>query len=149
MSSSASSNVERAENVPPEIQSHPIEPLVMQPVMQGVSTRAQQAYDELKSAMSSFVSIVNDISDPLPKYFMDAIRPVRGCVRSLENVLPAGGESLKETLSFLDKFLAEVQRACKTLAKEHAGTLAATLERALYDLWGALDALMYAAERET
>ena len=98
----------------------------------------QNAYDELIESLAAFLSVVEAETAALPKEFVRTLRPVRGCIHRLGQVLSSGKEEIQQTLTMLGKLLADVHNARSTLPAGSAGDLGDRLDRALYDLGGAM-----------
>ena len=103
-----------------------------------LDAQRQNAYDELKESLAAFLSVVEAETAALPKEFVRTLRPVRGCIHRLGQVLPSGKEEIQQTLTMLGKLLADVHNARSTLPAGSAGDLGDRLDRALYDLGGAV-----------
>ena len=109
----------------------------MQPVLTSQTrAAAQHAHVELQHSFDDFNSIVKSAA-ALPQSLLRAIRPVRGCIWRLEQIL-ANEKLVRETLSTLEEFLSDAHSALEESVTDHMDRQKVRkLDRALYDLEGA------------
>ena len=98
--------------------------------------RARHAHVELQYSFDDFNNIVTSAA-VLPQSLLRAIRPVRGCIWRLEQIL-AKEKLVREALSTLEEFLSVAHSALEESVMDSIDRqVVRKLDRALYDLEGA------------